>query len=61
MREMEIQHDRMQKAYLTAYKHFMKYEEEGVDYFSDCNIEKRILTHPRNGDVEQKIAEAYGP
>ena len=39
MREMEIQHDRMQKSYLNVYKAFMKYEDIAVDYFANSDVE----------------------
>jgi len=36
----------------------MKYEDLAVDYFSDSDATKRILTHPAVGDVKSKVTEA---
>jgi hypothetical protein len=61
MREMEIQHDKMQKSYLNVYKAFMKYEDIAVDYFASSDIEKRTLTHPAAAAIDQQVLDAYGP
>ena len=61
MREMEIQHDRMQKSYLGIYKAYMKYEDIAVDYFADSDVDKRILTHPAAAAIDQAVVDAYGP
>jgi hypothetical protein len=41
------------------YYAFMKYEDIAVDYFSDCDVNKRSMTHPGVGDVKQKVVDAY--
>lgn len=51
----------MHRNYHAMYKYYMKYEEIAVDYFADSEADKRILTHPYTGDMEQKINDAYGP
>lgn len=37
----------------------MKYEDIAVDYYSDCDVSKRTLTHPGVGDIKQKVVDAF--
>ena len=57
---MEITQDKLQKSYLDIHFAFMKYEEIAVDFFSNEDHDKRILTHFKNGDIETKVKETYG-
>jgi hypothetical protein len=36
-----------------------KYEDQNVEYYSDSDLTKRILTHPAIGDVKEKIEDAH--
>ena len=33
----------------------MKYEDQNVDYYSESDLTKRILTHPSAGDMKEKM------
>jgi hypothetical protein len=46
VKEMVSHHDKMQDNYLRMYLAFMKYEDIAVDYFSDCDVSTRLMTHP---------------
>lgn len=59
LKEMVIHHDKLKDNYLRMYYAFMKYEDIAVDYFSDCDVNKRTMTHPGVGDVKQKVVDAY--
>jgi hypothetical protein len=59
LKEMVIHHDKLKDNYLRMYYAFMKYEDIAVDYFSDCDVNKRSMTHPGVGDVKQKVVDAY--
>lgn len=37
----------------------MKYEDIAVDYYSDCDVSKRTMTHPGVGDIKQKVVDAF--
>lgn len=58
-KEMVAHHDKMQDSYLRMYAAFMKYEDIAVDYFSDCDVSKRLMTHPAVGDTKGKISESF--
>jgi hypothetical protein len=34
----------------------MTYEDSAVEYFSENRMEERILTHPKAGDLKEKVA-----
>ena len=33
----------------------MAYEDSALEYFSDNRMEERILTHPKAGDLKEKV------
>ena len=33
----------------------MRYEDQNVEYYSDSDLTKRILTHPSAGDLKERI------
>lgn len=38
----------------------MKYEDNNVEYYTDSDYNKRILTHPdTNGEIKEKIDQTY--
>jgi hypothetical protein len=59
MKEMVGHQDKLKDNYVRMYYAFMKYEDIAVDYFSDCDVSKRLLTHPGVGDTKEKIAESF--
>lgn len=36
----------------------MAYEDSAIEYFSENQIEKRILTHPKAGDLKERVADS---
>ncbi len=36
----------------------MAYEDSALEYFSDNRMEERILTHPKAGDLKEKVQSA---
>jgi len=42
--------------YKDLYNLMMAYEDSAVEYFSENRMEERILTHPKAGDLKEKIA-----
>lgn len=59
MKEMVGHHDKLKDNYLRMYYAFMKYEDIAIDYFSDCDVSKRTMTHPGVGDTKQKVVDAF--
>lgn len=33
----------------------MKYEDMNIEYYSETDLTKRIITHPSAGDMKEKI------
>ena len=46
MKTMESVRDRQDKSTNELLTHMMKFEEVGLEYYSDQEKEKRVLTHP---------------
>lgn len=42
--------------YKEIYTLLMTYEDSAVEYFSENRMEERILTHPKAGDLKEKVA-----
>jgi len=59
MKEMVSHHDKQNENYLRMYFAFMKYEDIAIDYYSDCDVNKRLFTHPGVGDTKEKINESF--
>ena len=36
----------------------MAYEDSALEYFSDNRMEERILTHPKAGDLKERVQTA---
>ena len=36
----------------------MAYEDSAIEYFSENQLEKRILTHPKAGDLKERVADS---
>lgn len=36
----------------------MAYEDSAIEYFSENRMEERILTHPKAGDLKEKVVAA---
>jgi len=32
-----------------------KYEDQNVEYYSDADVSKKILTHPSSGDIKERM------
>lgn len=52
-------HEKLIEQNIKTYHSMMKYEEIAVDYFSNCDVNKRTLTSPEAGDVKQKIMDTF--
>lgn len=37
----------------------LKYEDQNVDYYSDSDLAKRVLTNPLAGDMKEKMDTTY--
>jgi hypothetical protein len=37
----------------------IRYEDQNVEYYSDSDITKRILTNPSTGDMKEKVDSAH--
>jgi len=59
MKEMVNHQEKLKDNYLRMYYAFMKYEDIAVDYFSDCDVSKRVLTHPGVADCKQTIMDSF--
>jgi len=46
MKTMESVRDRQDKSTNELLTHMMKFEDAGLEYYSDTDKEKRVLTHP---------------
>ena len=53
-----------QEALTSNYKamidQLIKYEELNIEYYSEADLTKRILTHPSSGDVAERIESSQG-
>lgn len=47
--------DAQDKNYTTVMNSLMKYEDQNLEYYSDSDLSKRILTHPSSGDMKERI------
>lgn len=52
MMNSRAKHDVNQTTLMQA---LMKYEDIGLAYYSDQDLEKRILTHPQADDLNERI------
>ena len=43
--------------YASVYRQFMQYEETAVEFFSDNNAQKKILTNEASGDFDNKLRD----
>jgi len=59
IKEMKLHQDRLKDNYIRMYHAFMKYEDIAVDYFSDCDVTKRSMTHPGVGDIKEKVNASF--
>ena len=59
MKEMDNHGKSQHENYQRMYTAFMKYEDIALEYFSDSDSNKRVLTHPNAGDVTQKVKDAH--
>ncbi len=37
----------------------MKYEDQNVDYYSESDMNKRVLTNPGTGDIKERVDDTY--
>ena len=37
----------------------IRYEDQNVEYYSDADLTKRILTHPSSGDMKEKMETTH--
>jgi hypothetical protein len=45
--------------YKTIITGLLKYEDNNVEYYSETDLNKRILTHPSAGDVKERLDDTY--
>lgn len=53
-------HKLSNKFYVDIYTLFEQYEHSAVEYFSDNQMEKRVLTHPKAGELREEVANKTG-
>jgi len=37
----------------------MKYEDQNIEFYSDSDLTKRILTHPSSGDMTERLDNTH--
>lgn len=37
----------------------VKYEDHNMEYYSDSDLTKRVLTHPATGDISERMVTAH--
>jgi len=37
----------------------MRYEDNNIEYYSESDINKRVLTNPNVGDMREKMDDTY--
>lgn len=50
------EHAKQANQYKDLYKLMMDYEESAIEYFSENRMEERVLTHPKAGDLKEKVS-----
>ncbi len=55
LKEMIKTREDQDKNYKSVMGCLMKYEDQNVEYFSDSDLTKRILTHPSAGDMKERL------
>jgi TRAP-type mannitol/chloroaromatic compound transport system substrate-binding protein len=55
LKEMIKIREEQDKNYATIMGSIMRYEDQNVEYYSDSDLTKRILTHPSAGDLKERI------
>jgi hypothetical protein len=49
------EHKAHAKDYIDLYNLLMAYEDSAVEYFSENRMEERCLTHPKAGDLKERV------
>jgi hypothetical protein len=57
LKQMSNVRDKQDKAQADLLLNLMRYEDVGVNYYSDQDQNKRILTHPNASDLKERIEE----
>lgn len=47
--------DALDLNYKALINNLMRYEDTNIEYYSDSDLTKRIVTHPEVGDFKEKI------
>lgn len=47
--------EKQDKNYKDIMSNLMKYEDQNVEYYSDSDLTKRIMTHPSAGDMKERV------
>lgn len=50
------EHQKHAAQYKDLYNLMMAYEDSAIEYFSENRMEERVLTHPKAGDLKEKVA-----
>jgi len=50
------EHKKNHESYYALYSVLMQYETSAIEYFSENQMEARVLTHPKAGDLNENVA-----
>lgn len=55
MKKFMKERDALDTNYNVLFKNLMRYEEVNVDFYSDSDLTKRIVTHPQIEGFQDKV------
>ena len=51
--------DEQDLLYKSIVQQLQKYEDNNLEYYTDSDLTKRVLTHPQIGDLKEKMDQTY--
>ena len=55
MKKLMKERDALDMHYRFLVTNLMRYEDVNIEYYSDSDLTKRIVTHPEVGDFKDKV------
>ena len=52
---MILSRDALDNSYKSIIQALSKYEDNNIEYYTDSDLNKRVLTHPTAGDMKERI------
>ena len=53
------QREEQDTLYKSVVTWLSRYEDNNIEYYTDSDLTKRVLTHPQIGDLKEKMDQTY--